>query len=211
MKKYVIYFILFITASILNTSVVKAQWIKKTKNVAVSYNQTYNANDLLVYNDTTKLFTTASVEDILTIKNKAYINYFDFESNLVTTITTADSWVILNATTTSLFTNNGLVHTNNRITNTGDKRVFYISGIIALQGGKDTELHAAFFRNGILYPCSEASTPTVTHGNKFFTSTMPFHCVIELDTSDYIEVYIKNSINTDNIILKNVNVVVVEL
>ncbi len=211
MKKYVIYFILFITASILNTSVVKAQWIKKTKTVTVGYNETYNDKDLLVYDNSTKLFKPEPIDSVFIIKEKAYINYFDFESNLETTITTADSWVLLNATTTSLFTNNGLVHTNNRITNTGDKRVFYISGIIALQGGKDTELHAAFFRNGILYPCSEASTPTVTHGNAFFTSTMPFHCVIELDTSDYIEVYVKNSINTDNITLKNVNVVVVEL
>jgi hypothetical protein len=195
------------------STILSSQWIKRTKTIAVDYNQQYQDLDLLIYNNTTKLFTTISKDSLSQniVKEKAYINYFDFESNLTTVISTSDTWVALNATTTSLFSNNGLEHTNNRVTNTGSKRIFEVSGIIALQGGKDVELHAAFFRNGFLYPCSEASTPTVTHGSVFFTSTMPFHCIIELDTNDFVEVYVKNSINTSDIILKNVNVIVKEL
>jgi hypothetical protein len=48
----------------------------------------------------------------------AYINYFDFSSGSVTDITTSNTWVKLNADTTSIFSRDGLVHTNNKVTNT---------------------------------------------------------------------------------------------
>lgn len=138
----------------------------------------------------------------------AYINYFDFDSDSVTTITTADTWVKLNSDTTSLFSRNGLVHTNNRVTNTGGKRVFKLEGIISVAAGNNNEIHAAFFKNDVIHPCSEQSTIT-NSGNK--VNALPFHCLIELDTNQYIEVWVKNKLSTTDITLGNVNVIVTEI
>lgn len=137
----------------------------------------------------------------------AYINYFDFSSASVTDIVTADTWVKLNTDTVSLFSRNGLVHTNNRITNTGGKRVFKIEGILSVASGNNNEIHAAFFKNDAIHPCSEQSTVT-NSGNK--VNALPFHCLIELDTNQYIEVWVKNKLNTTDITLGNVNVIVTE-
>jgi hypothetical protein len=138
----------------------------------------------------------------------AYINYFDFSSASVTDIVTEDTWVKLNTNTTSLFSRDGLVHTNNRVTNTGGKKVFKIEGIISVASGNNNEIHTAFFKNGVLHPCSEQSTVT-NSGNK--VNALPFHCLIELNTNDFIEVYVKNKLNTTDITLGNVNVIVTEL
>lgn len=138
----------------------------------------------------------------------AYINYFDFNSGSETNIVSSNTWYKLNTDTTSLFSRNGLVHTNNRITNTGSTKVFKIEGIISISAGNNQELHAAFFRNGVLYPCSEQSSITGA-GNR--VQSIPFHCVIELQTNQYVEVWVKNQTSTTNIILDNVNVIVTEM
>jgi hypothetical protein len=138
----------------------------------------------------------------------AYINYFDFSSASVTDIVTEDTWVKLNTNTTSLFSRDGLVHTNNRVTNTGGKKVFKIEGIVSVASGNNNEIHTAFFKNEALHPCSEQSTVT-NSGNK--VNALPFHCLIELDTNDFIEVYVKNKLNTTDITLGNVNVIVTEI
>ena len=138
----------------------------------------------------------------------AYINYFDFSSASVTDIVTEDTWVKLNTNTTSLFSRDGLVHTNNRVTNTGGKKVFKIEGIISVASGNNNEIHTAFFKNEVLHPCSEQSTVT-NSGNK--VNALPFHCLIELDTNDFIEVYVKNKLNTTDITLGNVNLIVTEI
>jgi len=138
----------------------------------------------------------------------AYINYFDFDSNSITDISVADEWYKLNTNTTSLFSRNGLVHTNNRVTNTSGTKVFQIEGIVSVSAGNNQEIHASFFKNGNLYPCSEQSTITGT-GNR--TNAIPFHCVVELQKDEFIEVWIKNKTGTTNIILDNVNVIVKEM
>lgn len=140
--------------------------------------------------------------------NKAYINYFDFSSGSITTISTSDTWVKLETTTTSIFSRGSLVHANNRVTNTGGKRVFKIEGIISVSAGNNNEIHAAFFKDGTIHPCSEQSIITNSSNR---VSALPFHCVIELDTNEYVEVWVKNKLNATNITLDNVNVIVTEL
>lgn len=137
----------------------------------------------------------------------AYINYFDFSSASVTDIVTPDTWVKLNTNTVSLFSRNGLVHTNNRVTNTGGKKVLKVEGIVSISAGNNEEVHVAFFKNGVIHPCSEQSTIT-NSGDK--VSALPFHCLVELNTNDYVEVYIKNNAHATDITLGNVNVIVTE-
>jgi hypothetical protein len=162
--------------------------------------------DLNITGGTITIDGVSLIEEI----NKAYINYFDFSSSTVTNITTADTWVKLSADTTSLFSSGGeLIHTNNRITYTGTTpTVFQIEGIISVSAGNNQELSAAFFKNGVLYPCSEQSGIT---GFGVKTNSIPFHCVIELQQNDYVEVYVKNKSGTTDITLDNINVIITEL
>ena len=138
----------------------------------------------------------------------AYINYFDFSSSSVTDITAINTWVKLNADTTSIFSRDGLVHTDNKVTNTGSSKVFKVEGIISVSAGSNQTIHAAFFKNGVLHPCSEQSA--ITSGSNR-VQAIPFHCLVELGTNDYIEVWVKNQANTNDITLDNVNVIITEI
>lgn len=140
--------------------------------------------------------------------NKSYINYFDFSSESVTTISDSDTWVKLSATTTQGFSNNGLVHTNNRVTNSGDTRVFQLEGIASISSGNNNQIHLAFFKNDNLWPCSEQEA-VMSSGGKM--NAIPFHCLIELEFNDYVEVYVKNKNNETDITLQNINVIIKEL
>jgi len=138
----------------------------------------------------------------------AFANYFDFDSASVTNISTLGAWVKLNASTTLGFSRNGLAHSNNRITRTGDKRVFQMDGIVSIGSGNNQEIHVAFFKNEELFPCSWQSVVTNAGGKR---NAVPLQCLIELDTNDFIEVYVKNQSATDNITLGNVNVIIKQL
>jgi len=148
------------------------------------------------------------LEDMSDQFDTAYANYFDFDSASVTNIVTAGVWVKLNTNTTLGFSRNGLAHSNNRITRTGDKRVFQMDGIVSIGSGNNQEIHVAFFKNEELFPCSEQSVVTSAGGKR---NAVPLQCLIELDTNDFIEVYVKNQSATDNITLGNVNVIIKQL
>lgn len=152
--------------------------------------------------------STGNIWDIY-VNQKQYINYFELNGS-VTNITTADTWVKLNtAATTSLFSSGELVHTNNRITYTGAiPRVFQIEGIASVESGSNNEIHNAFFRNDTLYPCSEQ---VVTMSGAGKGVALPFHCVIQLQQNDYIEVWTKNFGATTDITPTNLNVITKEL
>lgn len=138
----------------------------------------------------------------------AYANYFDFESDLTTTITTAGEWVKLNTDTTSGFTRNGLTHTNNRITYSGPATVFQLLGIASLTSSPNVQINIAFFKNGELWPCSEQDVTTGTGGR---ANNVTSSCLIELEEGDFVEVYVKNVTSTANVTLDNLNVTVIQL
>jgi hypothetical protein len=139
-----------------------------------------------------------------------YINYFEFTGNSITNIVSSGTWYKLNTNSTiSLFSRGDLVHTNNKVTYNGTTpKVFQIEGIVSISAGNNDEIHASFFKNNSLYPCSEQSTVTSSGGK---SGAIPFHCVVELQNGDYLEVFVKNQLATTNITLNNVNVIVKEL
>jgi hypothetical protein len=155
---------------------------------------------------------THTLSDITDYQEKAYVNYFDFDSNSVTNVVNSDTWYKLNTNTTSIFSNNGLVHSNNRITNVNERSlIVQMEGIASLSASNNTEIHISFFKNDTLIPCAEQIVTTSARGNVFFTSVIPFHCITELLENDYIEVWVKNKNTTDNITIANINVIVKEL
>jgi hypothetical protein len=153
-----------------------------------------------------------TVGGVPVIPEKAYMNYFDFSSGRTTVFTQTDTWTKLNCLTTSAFSRDGFVHTNNRITNMGNPKIVKMEGIGSVTSSQgDLEIHMAFFKNGVLIPCANQSTFTSTHGNNHYASSIPFHCITDLPTGSYLEVYVKNSTNTNSVILQNINVIVTEL
>jgi hypothetical protein len=156
---------------------------------------------------------TGSQGEIPSFIPTQFINYFDFTSSSVTTFESVDQWKKIETDTINLFSSgNDFVHTNNRITNTNGDIIVKMEGIGSIRCAQgSTEIHMAFFKNGILIPCSEQSGYTVTHGQNSFSSAIPFQCMIELDVDDYIEVWVKNANSTTDITLDNINVIVTKL
>jgi len=142
--------------------------------------------------------------------SKQYVNYWEFSGAAQTNIISSATWYKLNTSgTTSPFLNGDFVHTNNKVTYTGSTSIIcQIEGIISVSSGNNDEIHAAFFKNGSLFPCSEQETVTSSGGK---SSALPFHCVAQFNTNDYVEVYVKNETSTTNIDLTHVNVIVKEL
>lgn len=138
----------------------------------------------------------------------AYANYFDFESNLTTSITTAEEWVKLNTNTTAGFTRNGLTHSNNRLTYSGPATVFQLLGIASLTSSPNVQINLAFFKNGELWPCSEQNVTTGTGGR---ANSVTSSCLIELEEGDFIELYVKNVTSTADVTLDNINVIAIQL
>lgn len=147
--------------------------------------------------------------DMIDQFNTAFINYFDFSSNAETSVSVVDTFQKLNTTTTQGFKRGDFVHTNNRITYTGvTTRIFSVQGIVSLESGNNKQIHVAFFQNEAIKACSEQQITTSGAGK---ASNMAFQCLAQLAKDDFIEVFVKNSTNTDNITLDNLNVIVKQL
>jgi hypothetical protein len=143
----------------------------------------------------------------------AYINYFDFASESVTTfITDPAVYTKLNTDTTAGFSRNGLTATNNRVTNTSSNaKVVKLEAILSFIPATSDFINvsAAFFQNDTIIPCSEQKALTgVALQNEI--TVLPFHCVTQLDPGDYVEVWINNLTDETAIKLDNINVIITE-
>jgi hypothetical protein len=176
--------------------------------------QTFKQRAQVIQSETVANANTASrvgglLTDMCDQFDTAYANYFDFDSASVTEIGTINTFVKLNTTTTTNYSLNGLLHSNNRLTWTGaTERVFRFEGIASVTSGNSNVIHVAFFKNGALWPCSEQENTTGVGGK---ATAIPFHCLIELTTNDFVEVYVKNATGTTSITLDNVNVIAQQL
>lgn len=142
-----------------------------------------------------------------------YINFYDVASASVTSGLTIDTWAKLNTTTVEGFTNDGLIHTNNRVTFTGlnpitglaEPRVFHITGALSVFAGNNENIHVALFKNGSIITESEQETTMSAAGKG---QSLPFFAVVELTATDYIEVWVKNETSAGNITLSRLAVIV---
>lgn len=142
----------------------------------------------------------------------AFISYFDYSSGSVTAISAANTWYKLNTSTTSSFSENGLDHSNNRITNVGPNKLLQGQGVVSLESNNGNDIHIAFFRGvgggtPTIIPCSEQIV-TISANNK--GQAIPFQCMFELDTGEWVEVWVKNQSAVHNITLDNFNVILNE-
>lgn len=148
------------------------------------------------------------LEDLAKVR---YINFFDNTSGSITPLT-FDTWVKLVTDTQSTFDNNGLTHTNNRITNDGFAGIFKITAIVTgfINDSNTHVLHFAIFKNGSIVSCSEQSGFAFSIPNMNIASTTSIQCIVELQPGDYIEVWIKEgtAVFPSDFNLMNVNTIV---
>lgn len=143
-----------------------------------------------------------------------YTGYFN-NTGATTTISTSDTWTKLSGTTTQTFTNNGLVHTDNRIENTGANGIFKITAIMSAETASANQiLHMAVFKDDgsgfAIWPCSEQRVVTRAGGGSNIVEIY-IQCLIELNAGDMAEIWVKNASSTDDIAMSNLNVIYTEL
>ena len=139
---------------------------------------------------------------------QAYINCFMFGTSSTTIIGTQSEFIKLEAVTTKGFSRNGLVHTNNRFTNTGSKKIFKGEAIVSISSGNNNEIHLAFFKNDSIVPCSEQELTTNSGGR---LSAAPIQCLVELDLNDYVEIWVMNNSGTTDVDCDNYNFILNEM
>ena len=164
----------------------------------------------VIKNETTNRANTATrigkmFEDIITYFNKSYLNIYDYVSNSVTAVL-LDDWKKLEMVPTVGFDNNGLeLNGSNQIVNNSTTKVFKITGIASITSGNNNEIHFSVYKNGSIIPCSEQSVVTSSAGK---ANAIPFQCLVELEQTQYIEIFVKNATSNTSITLKNINVII---
>lgn len=138
----------------------------------------------------------------------AFINYFDFSSGSETTFTQANEFKKLVTSTSSAYDWESFTHTNNRVTNYEYTKNVKLEGIVSAAGNNNEEVHAAFFKNDEIIPCSEQSAVTSSGGK---APNIAIQCITTMNPNDYVEVWVKNSTSNHPVTLHNINVIVTEL
>lgn len=141
------------------------------------------------------------------IAQKSYLNYYDFSSSSQTTFTNNDFKKLVTDTTEG-FSYDGLVHTNNRITNTGSTKIFGLIGVVSVSGTNNDSIHMAFFKSGVLIDSSEQE---FTLDGSPRPNSIPIQCVTQLQSGEYVEVWVKNANGTNTITLQNINVICTQM
>ena len=146
-----------------------------------------------------------------TLAKIRYINFFDNTSGLTTPLT-LNNWIKLVTNTSSTFDNNGLTHTNNRITNDGATGVFKVTTIVSgyINDANQHVLHYGVFKNGVLVSCSEQSAYTFANVAINVVSSISIQCIVELQPGDYIEIFMKEGLSAtpSDFHLMNINTIV---
>ena len=134
------------------------------------------------------------------------LNFFDLSSASVTS-GNQDAWTTLVTSVTQGFQRNGVsVDSNGLISYSGSAKQFQFSFILSFIGSTNRKIHAAMFKNGQLWPCSEF-VHVLTSGNEV---TIPSQCTIPLASGDTLEVRVKCSTHALSITLDNLNVIIKE-
>jgi hypothetical protein len=114
-----------------------------------------------------------------------------------TTISGATTPTKAAGTTTELATN-GFSHTDNRLTYTGTPTLkFVVNGLVSATkaSGTSADIRYAIAKNGtIVTGCSVSRNTTSTA-----EGAMGFGGIITLATNDYVEIWVENLTNSDNL------------
>jgi len=141
------------------------------------------------------------------IELKPYINAFDYQSGLITTMTASNTYYKLNTQMSSPHSYGFTFSNESFVYNLTTPKLIELTGIASLKCGFTNDIEVAFFINNQLYPCSQQQSSTSF--NK--PETIPFHCLAQLSQGDKIEVFVKNNTSTTDIELYHLNVILKQI
>jgi hypothetical protein len=86
-----------------------------------------------------------------------------------------------------------------------------LEGVVSLQSTGTGVLGISFFKNGNIIAESEQRQGVTSQGGVDRAGAIPFHCLTQLVAGDYVEVYVKNISNTNNLTVDDLNVIIHEM
>jgi hypothetical protein len=140
------------------------------------------------------------------IDNTAEIgNYYMTNNATVTTISTVDTPVKALGTTTANAINQKFTHTDNRLTYVGALiRDFQVTATVSLTSGNNRVIGVYVAKNGVVISSSEMYSTTSGSGR---SESVTCQTILELNENDYVEIWVENSSNSDDITVEYLNVI----
>ena len=122
-----------------------------------------------------------------------------------TVISTIDTPVKVLGVTTANTINQKFTHTDNRLTYVGALiRDFQVTATVSLTSGNNKVIGVYVAKNGIVISSSEMYSTTSATGR---SESLTCQTILELNQNDYVEIWVENSSNSDNITVEYLNVI----
>jgi hypothetical protein len=134
--------------------------------------------------------------------------YYMIGNTDVTTISTVNVGVKVEGTTTPGAQLLRFTHSDNRLTySSGRTRLFLFQAIgNEVNGGNNDQYAFSFYKNGVKIPETEKTITADSGGN---AATFVIQGVIELKVGDYVELFVENQTDADDLTVSYLNVVAV--
>lgn len=143
------------------------------------------------------------------VVNSSQIGQMYYSNNAVENpIATTGVFEKIEGITTAGSINQKFSHTNNRLTYTGGlARSFKITAFISAQAIQTnaTTILVRIAKNGTTIAESEAQATTSATGRN---ESLPSQSIVEMTTGDFIEIFIANATNANNLLVTELNVVI---
>jgi len=143
------------------------------------------------------------------VVNSSQIGQMYYSNNTVQNpIATTNIFEKVLGTTTAGTINQKFSHANNQLTYTGGlARSFKITAFLSAQSiqTNNTTILVRIAKNGVTIPESEAQATTSATGRN---EAFPCQAIVEMTTNDFIEIFIANATNANNLLVTELNVVI---
>lgn len=141
------------------------------------------------------------------ISNTVEVSQYYMNGNATaTTIASAGVAVKASGTTTSASVTQKFTNTDNRATYVGSfTRFFKVTAVMSFTSGSNDVIGCYITKNGVIIPESEIYQQTDANGS--FQSNS-IQALVELNTNDYIEIFVENSSSATNITVTDLNVII---
>jgi hypothetical protein len=134
--------------------------------------------------------------------------FFDGNSTS-TTITTQGAYVQAAGTTTAGALNQRFSHTSGRLTyESALAETFRVSAIVSLTSGNNRVIAIRAYKNGALIDSRVSKSTTSGNGR---AENVTYSVTTQLEQDDYIEVFVANTSNADDVTIEDLSVTVVSL
>ncbi len=142
------------------------------------------------------------------IENTGSVGYYTMNGNAVASdIITQGVAVKVAGTTTNQAVTQKFTHSDNRLTYTGAlTRFFKVTAILSFTGGNNDKIGSYIAKNGATVANSEMYATANASGR---VENAVVQALIQLGTNDYIEVWIENDTDTDDVTVTDLSVICV--